>query len=118
MARVNIVKRIKINGRWVMRSIPRKQSGNWDWNSLPDGRYYVEWYEQGSRRREPAGTTVAQALEVQRRRRHLAEGQALGLRPGDARPTGTRFEAPAPSSRRPASRSGQHSQETKHLPQV
>ena len=47
MARVNIVKRIKINGRWVMRSIPRKQSGNWDWNSLPDGRYYVEWYEQG-----------------------------------------------------------------------
>ena len=46
MARVNIVKRIKINGRWVMRSIPRKQSGNWDWNSLPDGRYYVEWYEQ------------------------------------------------------------------------
>src|SRR5712692_8766050 len=48
MARVNIVKRIKINGRWVMRSIPRKQSGNWDWNSLPDGRYYVEWYEQGS----------------------------------------------------------------------
>jgi integrase/recombinase XerD len=81
MARVNIVKRIKINGRWVMRSIPRKQSGNWDWNSLPDGRYYVEWYEQGSRRREPAGTTVAQALEVQRRRRHLAEGQALGLAP-------------------------------------
>src|SRR5437763_2664767 len=79
MARVNIVKRIKVNGRWVMRSIPRKQSGNWDWNSLPDGRYYVEWYEQGSRRREPAGTTVAQALEVQRRRRHLEEGQALGL---------------------------------------
>src|SRR5713101_7444230 len=93
MARVNIVKRIKINGRWVMRSIPRKQSGNWDWNSLPDGRYYVEWYEQGSRRREPAGTTVAQALEVQRRRRHLAEGQALGLAPA-------MHVLPAPDSRR------------------
>jgi integrase len=93
MARVNIVKRIKINGRWVMRSIPRKQSGNWDWNSLPDGRYYVEWYEQGTRRREPAGTTVAQALEVQRRRRHLAEGQALGLAPA-------MHVLPAPDSRR------------------
>src|SRR5688572_10416519 len=79
MARVNIVKRIKHNGRWVMRSIPRKQSGGWDWNSLPDGRYYVEWYEQGARKREPAGITVAQALEIQRRRRHLIEGQALGF---------------------------------------
>ena len=81
MARVNIVKRIKISGRWIMRSIPRKQSGAWDWNSIPDGRYYVEWSEQGARKREPAGTTVAQALEVQRRRRHQIEGQALGLTP-------------------------------------
>ena len=81
MARVNIVKRIKVSGRWIMRSIPRKQSGGWDWNSLPDGRYYVEWYEQGTRKREPAGATVAQALEVQRRRRHQIEGQALGLTP-------------------------------------
>jgi len=79
MARVNIVKRIKITGRWVMRSIPRKPSGGWDWNSLPEGRYYVEWYEKGARKREPAGTTVAHALEVQRRRRHMVEGQALGL---------------------------------------
>ena len=79
MARVNIVKRIKVSGRWIMRSIPRKRSGGWDWNALPDGRYYVEWYEQGARKREPAGTTVAQALEVQRRRRYLIEGQALGL---------------------------------------
>lgn len=62
-----------------MRSIPRKRSGVWDWNALPDGRYYVEWYEQGARKREPAGTTVAQALEVQRRRNHQVEGQALGL---------------------------------------
>lgn len=79
MARVNIVKRIKHNGRWVMRSIPRRQSGGWDWNSLPDGRFYVEWYQQGARKREPAGTTVAQALEVQRRRRHLIEAEALGF---------------------------------------
>jgi len=83
----------KSMGAGVMRSIPRKPSGNWDWNSLPDGRYYVEWYEQGSRRREPAGTTVAQALEVQRRRRHLAEGQALGLTPA-------MHVLPAPDSRR------------------
>ena len=81
MARVSIVKRIKDSGRWVMRSIPRKQSGGWDWNALPDGRYYVEWYEEGVRKREPAGTTAAEALEVQRKRRHNVEARGLGLAP-------------------------------------
>ena len=79
MARVNIVKRIKSDGRWVMRSVPRKPSGDWDWKALPEGRYYVEWYDEGTRRREPAGSTVAQALEVQRRRKHQIDGLQLGL---------------------------------------
>lgn len=79
MARVNIVKRIKTDGRWIMRSLPKKASGDWDWKALPEGRYYIEWYEDGSRRREPAGTTAAQALEVHRRKRHQIDGLALGL---------------------------------------
>ena len=79
MARVNIVKRIKADGRWVMRSVPKKSNGEWDWKSLPEGRYYVEWYEDGSRRREQAGSTVAQALEVQRRKKHQIDGLVLGL---------------------------------------
>jgi hypothetical protein len=79
MARVNIVKRIKVDGRWVMRSIPRKESGGWDWNVLPEGRYYVEWYDDGMRKREPAGTTAAQALQVHRRRRHELEAKTLGF---------------------------------------
>ncbi len=79
MAHVNIVKRIKSDGRWVMRSLPKKSSGEWDWRALPEGRYYIEWYEEGSRRREAAGTTAAQALEVHRRKRHQIDGLALGL---------------------------------------
>jgi integrase len=79
MAHVNIVKRIKTDGRWVMRSVPKKANGEWDWKSLPEGRYFVEWYEAGSRRREQAGSTVAQALEVQRRKKHQIDGLALGL---------------------------------------
>jgi hypothetical protein len=43
MSRVNIVKRIKSDGRWKMPSIPRNSKVNYDWNALPDGRYYVEW---------------------------------------------------------------------------
>ncbi|HYM10112.1 MAG TPA: hypothetical protein VEU62_05255 [Bryobacterales bacterium] len=46
MSRVNIVKKIKTSdGRRVLRSIPRKPSGGYDWNDLPGGRYLVEWYE-------------------------------------------------------------------------
>ena len=89
MARVNIVKRIKIDGRWVMRSIPRKESGNWDWNALPEGRYYVEWYDGPNRKREPAGTTASQALEVHRRRRHQLDAEDLGYLAMPAQPVRT-----------------------------
>ena len=79
MSRVNIVKRIKINGLWKMFSIPRNAKGNYDWNAIADGRYYVEWYIGGTRRREGAGVTAAQALEAQRRKRHELEGRKLGV---------------------------------------
>ena len=79
MSRVNIVKRIKSDGQWKMLSIPRNSKGNYDWNALPDGRYYIEWYLGGTRRRAGAGVTTAQALEAQRRKRHELEGRKLGV---------------------------------------
>jgi hypothetical protein len=79
VSRVNIVKRIKSDGRWKMLSIPRNPKGNYDWNALPGGRYYVEWYLGGTRRRASAGVTKAQALEAQRRKRHELEGRKLGV---------------------------------------
>src|ERR1022692_2633942 len=62
-----------------MFSIPRNAKGNYDWNAIADGRYYVEWYVGGARRREGAGVTAAQALEAQRRKRHELEGRNLGV---------------------------------------
>ena len=75
MPRVNLLKRIKTDGVWVLRSIPRKSSGGYDWGALQDGRYFVEWYEAGKRRRAKAGVTIAQAQEAQRRKRHELEGE-------------------------------------------
>lgn len=77
--RVNIIKQVKVSGRWSLRSIPRKPTGGYDWNALPDGRYYVEWHEMAKRRRESAGTTIAEAQEAQRRKRHELDGRKLGL---------------------------------------
>ena len=105
MSRVNIVKRIKIGGRWKMFSIPRNAKGNYDWNAIADGRYYVEWYVGGTRRRVSAGVTAAQALEVQRRKRHELEGRKLGI-PG--------FETAGETVKKPAL----HVAITKYLEQI
>jgi hypothetical protein len=51
MGRVNIVKQIKVDGKWTLRSIPKKESGHYDWAALPDGDYFVEWREDGRRGR-------------------------------------------------------------------
>src|SRR5258707_14351262 len=79
MAHVNLLKQIKIDDRWVLRSIPKKSNGQRDWGALPDGSYFIEWREKGKRRRLPAGATVAQALEVQRRKHAELEALAFGI---------------------------------------
>ena len=66
MAHVNLLKQIKIDDRWVLRSIPKKSNGQRDWSALAGGSYFIEWREGGKRMRLPAGRTVSQALEAQR----------------------------------------------------
>jgi hypothetical protein len=66
--------------------IPRNAKGNYDWNAIADGRYYVEWYVGGTRRRVSAGVTAAQALEVQRRKHHELEKAANRVSPGLKQP--------------------------------
>ena len=51
MARVNIVKQIKVEGGWVLRSIPKKPSGSHDWGALPEDTYFIEWRDNGQRKR-------------------------------------------------------------------
>jgi len=83
MGRVNIVKQVKVDGKWTLRSILKKESGHYDWSALPDGDYFIEWREDGrrQRQRQPAGNTAAEAMEEQRRKRHELEAHALGLAP-------------------------------------
>jgi hypothetical protein len=62
MARVNIVKQIKIDGNWVLRSIPKKPSGTYDWTALPEGTYFIEWRDNGQRKRENLRAKSARAI--------------------------------------------------------
>jgi integrase len=77
--RVNILKQIKVDEHWKLVSVPRTDKGGYDWNALPEGRYFVEWWVGGKRKREAGGGTAAEAQEVARRRKHALEGKALGL---------------------------------------
>jgi integrase/recombinase XerD len=77
VASVNIIKRVKVGNRWKFFAIPRTEKGSPNWKALPEGRYYLEWYLAGKRRRAWAGPTVSQALESQRRKHHELEGREL-----------------------------------------
>jgi integrase len=77
--RVNILKQIKVDERWKLVSVPRTDKGGYDWNAMPEGRYFVEWWVGGKRKREAGGGTATEALEVARRRKHALEGKALGV---------------------------------------
>jgi integrase len=79
VARVNVLKQIKVEDRWKLVAIPRNDKGGYDWNALPDGRYYLDYWERGRRRRKAAGTTVAEVQEAVRRKKHALEGRALGI---------------------------------------
>ena len=64
MSRVNIVKKVKVDGNWKLLSIPRNGKGNYDWSALPDGLYLIEWRAGGKRRRESAGLTAPKPLKL------------------------------------------------------
>jgi hypothetical protein len=69
MAHVNLLKQVKIDDRWVLRSIPKKANGQRDWSALPDGSYFI-----GGAKRETNALARwphrSQALEAQ----HIAGG--------------------------------------------
>jgi integrase/recombinase XerD len=80
VGRVNILKQVKVDGRWKLVSIPRDGKGGYDWKALPEGRYFIEWWQAGKRKREAGGGTAAEALEAARLRKHILEGRALGIK--------------------------------------
>jgi integrase len=80
MGRVNILKQIKMDGQWKRVAIPRNSKGDYDWKALPEGRYVIEWWQAGKRKREAGGATVAEVLEAVRLRKHILEGRALGIK--------------------------------------
>ena len=99
MARVNILRRIKTSKGWANVALKRNTKRRIQW---PSGApFLIEWRENGSRLREAAGTTPAEALEAQKRKRLELEARSSGLSvhdpereaEGDALPLGATIHA-------------------------
>jgi integrase/recombinase XerD len=73
--RVNIIKMVKFNGKWPFAPVVERNGRIVRDQYHPEGRYYLEWYEAGRRRRQPVSnyedlltTARAKAIELNARK--------------------------------------------------
>jgi integrase/recombinase XerD len=86
--RVNITKYIKHDGRWRFAPVTRRASGSIHWDHVlvdgisahhPEGKYFIEWREDGARRRRSVGTIPSEVLGEAQRQRALLDARAAGI---------------------------------------
>jgi hypothetical protein len=71
--RVTLIKQVKVNGKWRPamalfdrkgRVRPDRVCVNGQEEAHPEGSYFIEWWDQGKRRREAAGANAQDAAHV------------------------------------------------------
>ena len=94
MFSVNIVLRTRTQKGWVRIPVRKTAKGKFIWDNPAAGIYYLEWYEDGKRKRHSAGVHPAEILEA--RRRKILELKGKAAENGRAVPPGTNEERPVP----------------------
>jgi len=84
--RVNIVKNVRVNGAWKLASVLERNgkvvrdhvliSGHDEHH--PEGAYYLEWYQDGKRRRQAVGD-FSEVVEAARRKSIEINAQKVGI---------------------------------------
>lgn len=86
--RVNITKYIKHDGQWRFAPVARRASGSIHWDHVllngepvhhPEGKYFIEWREDGKRRRKSVGVIASEVLGEAQRQRALLDAKAAGI---------------------------------------
>jgi integrase/recombinase XerD len=86
--RVNIIKYVKVGDAWRFAPVAKLKSGNIRWDHVlvggteehhPEGKYFIEWREDGLRRRRSVGTVPAEVLAEAQRKRAGMQAQAAGV---------------------------------------
>jgi integrase/recombinase XerD len=73
---VNVILFARTDEGWKFRPVRRTVRGKFIWDREESGVYYLEWYEDGKRRRKAVGTQPAQVLEARRRKILELKGRA------------------------------------------
>ena len=87
MYRVNLLLYIRGEEGWKFQPVRKTPHGKFVWDRNETGAYYLEWYEDGKRKRKPAGIRPAEVLEA--RRRKILELKGRGVEQGRAVSPGT-----------------------------
>lgn len=86
--RVNILKYVKSSGKWRFAPVARRTSGSIHWDNVliggttehhPEGKYFIEWREEGVRRRKSVGVIPSEILAEAQRQRALLDAKSAGI---------------------------------------
>ena len=77
MFSVNVVLRVRLDKGWVRIPVRKTPQGKFIWDNPEHGIYYLEWYEEGRRKRQAAGIRPAEVLEARRRKILELKGRAI-----------------------------------------
>src|SRR5512138_3756451 len=76
MYNVNLLLYARGEDGWKFSPVRKTARGKFVWDRPTQGVYYLEWYEDGKRRRVTAGSTPAEVLESRRRKILELKGRA------------------------------------------
>ncbi len=74
---MNVVLRVKSDDGWIRIPVRKTPEGKFVWDNPEHGIYYLEWYEEGRRKRQTAGIRPAEVLEARRRKILELKGKAI-----------------------------------------
>jgi integrase/recombinase XerD len=107
---VNLIKQVKVNGKWRPATVlfdrkgrvrPDRVRVNGQDEAHPEGSYFIEWWDQGKRRREAAGANAQDAADKAR----VREAELTAARFGVIPPAPV-IDAPPPRISLPAALDG------------
>jgi site-specific recombinase XerD len=77
MFSVNLVLRVRSDKGWVRIPVRRTPQVKFIWDNHEHGVYYLEWYEDGKRKRQAVGLRPAEILDARRRKILELKGRAI-----------------------------------------
>ncbi len=77
MFKVNVLVYERTDDGWKFRPVRKTPKGKLIWDKSDGGVYYLEWHEDGKRKRETAGVQPSEVLDARRRKILELKGRAI-----------------------------------------